>query len=396
MHFQADTLAPAAELRPAIGESAPPTPRSVAHRHPGRRIPPRRIDGASRAARRKPGRAAADRGGVERGAPSPGGSGRRAGRSDQRGSASLPGEGDPGRGDARPRMASASCCTSARRTCAPTNWARWGCGPHAGDGARGDACRAPAGSCWSRAQRDRGSPPRCKRCCGASTPARAALLTIEDRADGPSIAEALRAALRQDPDVILVPRVSDRETAAAAVQAAEAGHLVLAAMPVGDAVAAILRLRELRVEPFQLASTLQAVIAQRLVRRLCSACRQPVQAPRSVSALLGFDAGRWSMRPAGATTATAAASGARPACSRRSTSMPRSAADQRRRRRRDRRAPCLPQRAQSRIGGARAGARGRHHRRRKRFGCRADDAAGADPSCAGATPPLSAAASRRP
>lgn len=109
--------------------------------------------------------------------------------------------------------------------------------------------------------------------------------------EGPAMAEELRAVLRQDPDVILVERIADRATAMAAIEAAQTGHLVLAGVAVGDAIGAVLRLRELRVEPFQLASTLQVVVAQRLVRRLCGECRQPVQATRSVSALLGFDAG---------------------------------------------------------------------------------------------------------
>ncbi len=122
------------------------------------------------------------------------------------------------------------------------------------------------------------------------------LLTLRE---GPAVAADLRAALAQDSDAILVPAIADRETAATAAQAAQAGHLVLAGVPVADSVGAILRLRELRVEPFQLASTLQAVVAQRLVRRLCGACRQPVQAARSTSALLGFDAGAVVYAPVG-------------------------------------------------------------------------------------------------
>lgn len=112
-------------------------------------------------------------------------------------------------------------------------------------------------------------------------------------------AERFRAAMLQDADVILAGRVDDRESAAAAVRAAEAGHLVLAEIDAGDAVAAILRLRALRVEPFQLASTLLAVVAQRRVKKLCGTCREPVQAQGSVSALLGFDPGAVVYRPAG-------------------------------------------------------------------------------------------------
>ncbi|MCW3848425.1 ATPase, T2SS/T4P/T4SS family [Sphingomonas sp. LB-2] len=104
-------------------------------------------------------------------------------------------------------------------------------------------------------------------------------------------AAELHAVLRQDPDAILIDSVADREMAALALQAAEAGHLVLAGVDAGDAVGAILRLRALRADPFQLASTLRAVLSQRLVKRLCGGCRRPVQAQGSTSSLLGFDAG---------------------------------------------------------------------------------------------------------
>ncbi|MBO9712544.1 ATPase, T2SS/T4P/T4SS family [Sphingomonas sp.] len=114
-----------------------------------------------------------------------------------------------------------------------------------------------------------------------------------------TIAERFAAVMRQDPDAILAGSIPDRQTAAAAVRAAEAGHLVLAKIDALDAISAILRLRELRVEPFQLASTLHAVLAQRLARRLCGDCREPVQAEASVSALLGFDAGAVVYAPVG-------------------------------------------------------------------------------------------------
>jgi general secretion pathway protein E len=108
---------------------------------------------------------------------------------------------------------------------------------------------------------------------------------------GLSFAAGLRAILRQDPDVVMVGEIRDRETADIAVQAALTGHLVLSTVHTNDAVGAITRLRDMKVEPFLIASTLRAVIAQRLVRRLCPACRAPVQASGSVSALLGFDPG---------------------------------------------------------------------------------------------------------
>jgi general secretion pathway protein E len=108
---------------------------------------------------------------------------------------------------------------------------------------------------------------------------------------GLSFAAGLRAILRQDPDVVMVGEIRDRETAEIAVQASLTGHLVLSTVHTNDAVGAITRLRDMKVEPFLLASTLRAVVAQRLVRRLCPHCRVPVQASPQVSALLGFDPG---------------------------------------------------------------------------------------------------------
>ena len=108
---------------------------------------------------------------------------------------------------------------------------------------------------------------------------------------GLTFAAGLRAILRQDPDVVMVGEIRDRETAEIAVQASLTGHLVLSTVHTNDAVGAITRMRDMRVEPFLLASTLRAVVAQRLVRRLCQHCREPVQADKSASALLGFDPG---------------------------------------------------------------------------------------------------------
>ena len=121
------------------------------------------------------------------------------------------------------------------------------------------------------------------------------------RADGSLIApaELLRAGAEQDLDVLMIDSLADRSAAAAAVRAAEAGLLVLAGVEAADAIAAIQQLRSCRVEPFQLASTLALVLGQRLVRRLCPECREPVQATGSVSALLGFDPGAIVYAPAG-------------------------------------------------------------------------------------------------
>jgi general secretion pathway protein E len=116
---------------------------------------------------------------------------------------------------------------------------------------------------------------------------------------GLTFAAGLRAILRQDPDVVMVGEIRDRETAEIAVQASLTGHLVLSTVHTNDAAGAITRMRDMKIEPFLLASTLRAVIAQRLVRRLCPDCRRPVEASASVAALLGFDAGTIIYEPVG-------------------------------------------------------------------------------------------------
>jgi len=108
---------------------------------------------------------------------------------------------------------------------------------------------------------------------------------------GLSFAAGLRAILRQDPDVVMVGEIRDRETAEIAVQASLTGHLVLSTVHTNDAAGAITRMRDMGIEPFLLASTLRAVIAQRLVRRLCPACLTPMLAPAAVAALLGLEEG---------------------------------------------------------------------------------------------------------
>jgi general secretion pathway protein E len=89
---------------------------------------------------------------------------------------------------------------------------------------------------------------------------------------GVTFATALRALLRQDPDVMLVGEIRDGETAEVATQAALTGHLVLSTLHTNDAPSAITRLIDLGVAPYLVASTVQAVLAQRLVRRLCTSC----------------------------------------------------------------------------------------------------------------------------
>ena len=89
---------------------------------------------------------------------------------------------------------------------------------------------------------------------------------------GLTFATGLRAILRQDPDVILVGEIRDRETVEIALQAALTGHLVLATLHTNDAASAVTRLLDMGVEPFLIASSVTAILAQRLVRRLCRGC----------------------------------------------------------------------------------------------------------------------------
>ncbi|MCK9516281.1 MAG: ATPase, T2SS/T4P/T4SS family [Ottowia sp.] len=88
-----------------------------------------------------------------------------------------------------------------------------------------------------------------------------------------TFARALRAILRQDPDIVMIGEIRDMETAQIAIQASLTGHLVLATLHTNDAASAITRLTDMGVEPFLLSSSLLGVLAQRLVRRLCTACR---------------------------------------------------------------------------------------------------------------------------
>lgn len=92
-----------------------------------------------------------------------------------------------------------------------------------------------------------------------------------------TFARGLRAILRQDPDVVMVGEIRDTETAKIAVQASLTGHLVLSTLHTNSAIGAITRLQDMGVEPFLLSTSLIAVVAQRLVRTLCSSCKVPYQ-----------------------------------------------------------------------------------------------------------------------
>jgi general secretion pathway protein E len=88
-----------------------------------------------------------------------------------------------------------------------------------------------------------------------------------------TFARALRAILRQDPDVIMIGEIRDQETAQIAVQASLTGHLVLATLHTNDSLSAVTRLLDMGIEPFLLSSSLLGILAQRLVRKLCPDCR---------------------------------------------------------------------------------------------------------------------------
>ncbi|MCA9262252.1 MAG: type II/IV secretion system protein, partial [Planctomycetales bacterium] len=92
---------------------------------------------------------------------------------------------------------------------------------------------------------------------------------------GLTFAASLRSILRHDPDVVLVGEIRDLETAENAVQASLTGHLVFSTLHTNDAASAFMRLSDMGVEPFLVSSTVEGVMAQRLVRQLCPACRVP-------------------------------------------------------------------------------------------------------------------------
>lgn len=135
----------------------------------------------------------------------------------------------------------------------------------------------------------------------------AKILTVEDpveyeldgvmqvpvsNAAGLTFARALRTFLRHDPDIVMVGEIRDAETARIAIQAALTGHLVLTTLHTNDAVSAVTRLVDMGIEPFLLASTVEAVLAQRLLRRNCPFCRESYgPAPEVMTALGALNGG---------------------------------------------------------------------------------------------------------
>jgi type IV pilus assembly protein PilB len=106
---------------------------------------------------------------------------------------------------------------------------------------------------------------------------------------GLNFANALRAFLRQDPDIIMVGEVRDFETAEIAIKAALTGHLVLSTLHTNDAPSTINRLLNMGVEPFLVASSVNLVLAQRLARLICSGCKAPAEVPPQALIELGMD-----------------------------------------------------------------------------------------------------------
>lgn len=116
-------------------------------------------------------------------------------------------------------------------------------------------------------------------------------------AAGLTFARALRSFLRQDPDIVMVGEMRDLETAQIAIQASLTGHLVLSTLHTNDAPGAVTRLLDLGIEPFLLASTLEAVIAQRLLRRVCTDCKTAHDPTDMAWRQLGLDPAHYAGRP---------------------------------------------------------------------------------------------------
>lgn len=112
-------------------------------------------------------------------------------------------------------------------------------------------------------------------------------VNVNDRA-GLTFAVALKSFLRQDPDVIMVGEIRDLETADIAIKAAQTGHLVLSTLHTNDAPTTLTRMRNMGIAPFNIASSVILITAQRLARRLCANCKQPADIPRENLLQAGF------------------------------------------------------------------------------------------------------------
>ena len=108
---------------------------------------------------------------------------------------------------------------------------------------------------------------------------------VNERA-GMTFSAALRSMLRQDPDIIMIGEIRDQETARIAVQAALTGHLVLSTLHTNDAPSSVSRLVNIGIEPYLIAASLNGILAQRLVRRICSHCKETCKVTDSVKKFL--------------------------------------------------------------------------------------------------------------
>ncbi len=127
---------------------------------------------------------------------------------------------------------------------------------------------------------------------------------------GLTFAAALRSFLRQDPDIIMVGEIRDLETADIAIKAAQTGHLVLSTLHTNDAPTTLTRLLNMGVAPFNVASSVILITAQRLGRRLCVHCKKPVDIPTEALLQAGFSEedldGAWQITPRSAATSARA------------------------------------------------------------------------------------------
>ena len=112
-------------------------------------------------------------------------------------------------------------------------------------------------------------------------------VNVNDK-QGLTFAAALKAFLRQDPDVIMIGEIRDLETADMAIKAASTGHMVLSTLHTNDAPSTLTRLMNMGVAPFNIASAVSLITAQRLARRLCKHCKQPIELPKEAMLGVGF------------------------------------------------------------------------------------------------------------
>ena len=112
-------------------------------------------------------------------------------------------------------------------------------------------------------------------------------VNVNDKA-GLNFSAALKSFLRQDPDIIMVGEIRDLETADIAIKAAQTGHMVMSTLHTNDAPKTLTRLLNMGVAPFNIASSVLLITAQRLVRRLCENCKQPADYPREALLKAGF------------------------------------------------------------------------------------------------------------